>query len=231
MSDSSKLVFDFLNYNNIKKINGVLLSNDVYDDNYNLKSIDIIVINNNGEVKQDIDTIDGVKINYLICSLSELRKILLDEIYNNKSFYLQKVVDSNVLFDKDGSNKIFVTYFRNLYSIVGKCDIKVLKLLNKFINDLGKIIDTVYFDYMYLNVVEKIKTLYINLKDYKNSYDLVFDYDFLEFYNNCLTANIQSEKYDNLRKLYYYCFGNIDLEMLSSSLDITEIKPKIKVNV
>lgn len=223
MGYSSKIVFDFLNHKNIKNINGVLISNEKYNKNYDLENFDVIIISNSDVIQQGIDTIDGVNINYLICNLSKLRKILLDEISNHKFVNLPKVVESNIIYDKDGSNENFVEYFRKLYSTFGKCDIEQLKLLNNFINNLGKIIDTAYFDYIYLNVVEKIKTLYISLKDYKKSYDLIFDYDFSDLYNNCLTPNSQSEKYNNLQQLFYYCFGSIEIEILDNQITKKEL--------
>lgn len=105
-------------------------------------------------------------------------------------------------------------------------------ILNKTINELDNLIDTKYFYYIYFVILNKIKHIYMNMKGIyldgndtpysllkgrkDNTLNLIDEIGFRNFYSKCLEENDQIVMYDNLKNLYLYCFGKIEMEILDN---------------
>ena len=81
----------------------------------------------------------------------------------------------------------------------GNNDLKSFLIVNKSIDDLHDLIGTEYFYYIYYSILKIIKQIYMNMRGIKQ-----------------IPGN-NNKMFDNLKELYYYCFGNVQNEILENS--------------
>lgn len=119
----------------------------------------------------------------------------------------------------------------------GNNDLKSFLIVNKSIDDLHDLIGTEYFYYIYYSILKIIKQIYMNMRGIKQMpgnnnkmlKDLLkesklSDYEikiieepgFAENYSKCTKLEDSNKMFDNLKELYYYCFGNVQNEILEN---------------
>ena len=120
----------------------------------------------------------------------------------------------------------------------GNNDLKSFLIVNKSIDDLHDLIGTEYFYYIYYSILKIIKRIYMNMRGIKQipgnnnkmlkdllKESKLSDYEikiieepgFAENYSKCTKLEDSNKMFDNLKELYYYCFGNVQNEILENS--------------
>ena len=120
----------------------------------------------------------------------------------------------------------------------GNNDLKSFLIVNKSIDDLNDLIGTEYFYYIYYSILKIIKQIYMNMRGIKqmpgsnnkmlkdllkesklSDYEIkiIEEPSFAENYSKCTELGDSNKMFDNLKELYYYCFGNVQNEILENS--------------
>lgn len=250
MTDYRKTIIDFLSQKREKNVIGIMLINS----NYNISNnVELLVIKSTVDKQESgCKDINGIMVNYLIDDLTNLQEIIKRESYTGTLNYQTKVLNSILVFDKQGEIKEFINHVKNLNNQIAKNhasgnDINSFILINKRMNDLFELINTEYFYYIYYNILERIKFIYMRMSGIKNSKEglkrltknplrdkrildneikLMHDPNFEEKYKKCIELSEANTMFDNLKTLYYYCFGNIEKELLENAKDINIISLK-----
>lgn len=241
MKDYSKTIIDFLSQRREKNVLGILILNN---NKSTSDDIDLLVVKRIADRHDSgCAEINGIKVNYIIDDIVNLQEIIKQEAYSGTSNYLVKILNSIIVFDKQGEIKEFIKHAKNLNDqrLAKKetgNDINSFVLINKRINELFELINTEYFYYIYYSVLERIKLIYLHMRGIKESKEsfrritknplrdkrmidddikLMQDSGFEEKYMKCIELSESSTMFDNLKALYYYCFGGIEKELLENS--------------